>query len=47
VFTLDGTGMRTKGTVSAFSDPNLMYFQDWATILSRFAAYPNVSGTTT
>ena len=45
VFSLDGAGVRAKGTVSAGSGTT-MYFQDWATVLSRFAAYPNTTGTT-
>ena len=47
VFTLDGAGVRAKGiTSSSGTSSNVFYFQDWATVLSRFAAYPNTSSTT-
>lgn len=46
VFTLDGTGVRAKGIVSAMGSDTTMYFQDWGTIISEFAAFPNTSSTT-
>ncbi len=46
VFTLDGAGVRAKGILCSGSSPNYMYFQDWATVLSQTAAYPNTTSTT-
>ncbi|GAA2398607.1 hypothetical protein Cme02nite_07320 [Catellatospora methionotrophica] len=45
VFTLDGSGVRAKGIVSAGSGTK-MYFQDWADVIRVFGAYPNTSSTT-
>jgi hypothetical protein len=39
VFTLDGSGVRAKGIVSAGSG-NTMYFQDWADVERLYSAYP-------
>lgn len=45
VFTLDGTGVRAKGIVSAGGGTEL-YFQDWADVIRLFGAYPNTSSST-
>ncbi|GHJ45820.1 hypothetical protein Cs7R123_31620 [Catellatospora sp. TT07R-123] len=38
VYSLDGSGVRVKGTVTAYSvtDSSLLYYQDWTTIASDF-----------
>jgi hypothetical protein len=40
VFTLDGTGVRAKGIVTA-GEYSRFYFQDWADVVRLFGAYPN------
>ncbi len=46
VFTLDGAGVRAKGITSSSGAQGVFYFQDWATILTRLAALPNINSTT-
>jgi hypothetical protein len=42
VFSLDGAGVRAKGTVSA-GGGTVMYFQDWADVIRLFGAYPRTN----
>lgn len=42
VFTLDGTGVRAKGTLFGGSGTT-MYFQDWADAIRLFGAYPRTN----
>lgn len=47
VFTLDGNGVRAKGTTSGRTNGVSSFaFQDWADAIRLFGVYPDVNGST-